>query len=1313
MLAHLSNTSPYVCDLNRGPIEPANRMASAPTKKATAFLEHKESFPKQTRTPLKLLAPDEIPMDTTTTTTDINASLQPIWYTEQTIVDDHYGQQEDIVSIIQEQQQQGKSILPRTTLPPIQSESPTIDEEIEELPNQPSLMHKSSTFTIEPFIEVDSPLNDSEKENAIIESAADVVIPPSDDSFRALEHLLGLGSGTTVRESPKTNHDTLSLTVVTPTDIINSTRRSSRLSFAQKSGADSLPSSQDIPAMPTIESITSTNPPSFLMENTTMEDEQPSTSMTTNQQTTFDLTDNDTIKDDSINDDETNFSFELNDFPNNSNDEPKVVNDLAPPQPMITIRAPTCADVAYRALIKPRTGGRVSQPVKADSPLAKSNKGRSSAPTSRALRSSAQPMAVNSPVKDSTVPEQTTTTNTELVEIVSVPEEDEMEHEKTSSVTLNITSSKESEDIDQNVSTQPEQLITPPKQIAPVLSREYTYNTPKRRSSQRRRSTMNSFYATPVQQEQPETIHEEELHSPSVASNSMLKILMTKATDVVPKVTRKSSIAPSPARTSTPITTNEELINSPSIASKSMLEVLLTKPTEAKPRGSRRSASASSPIRPSKRTTMNQQAINSPSIASKSMLDVLLTKPTKEATPTRASKRNTTVNEIIDSPTVASKSMLEVLLTKPTEAKPRSSRRSASVSSPIRPSKRNTISQQTNNSSSIASQSMLGILLTNPTDNNTSLTPEISIAPSPVRNSTRKSRRSSSNPTPQTSINPLHSSTPSASRLKSIQMVSIGEQEQVTTTAPQQINIEIHREEADIEMVPLNDTTVSIQQPSTIEIGVQTTPSLDKSARHRLNISEQQLTPSIEINKLSSSSSSSSMIIINEEGQQQITPIQTKVVVNYQRNVRFQLTPATDARLVAKEQLEEALRGLKPDIVLEPTPVMPEPKQEKVKVAPIKKATKPKKKVIASKKKKVTRKKKAEPKPKPIQKKTVAARKEKITKQQKATTSTTKKVKKPTKVATSSKRVGRKQTTSEITKKPVAKKISTKRTTTKVSTNAIAKRAAPKATAKRIAKRATQKRTIPKAALESVMEHAKPKQTTAEVKTKIVSKPSTQKQAASKAKTKRIVKPAETKQTIPKVKTEPVGVVKRVASKRITKEIPSEPVAKRASIKRTMSESTTEAVKKRAKITKPVEAKTPTTEATLPRLNLRKTRSGSSNVTKNVSEPAPKKTNKRRLPSVEKTEEPKQKIEKKETEPISTVQTTVSKQDNRQKIEGLTVAELKSRLNKHKEDIPKGAKKADLIALLLKVETNSVTKQAEIEPTTVTPTTKTTRRRKN
>jgi hypothetical protein len=36
----------------------------------------------------------------------------------------------------------------------------------------------------------------------------------------------------------------------------------------------------------------------------------------------------------------------------------------------------------------------------------------------------------------------------------------------------------------------------------------------------------------------------------------------------------------------------------------------------------------------------------------------------------------------------------------------------------------------------------------------------------------------------------------------------------------------------------------------------------------------------------------------------------------------------------------------------------------------------------------------------------------------------------------------------------------------------------------------------------------------------------------------------------------------------------------------------------------------------------------------------------------------------------------------------LTVAALKSRLNTHKADVPKGAKKADLIVLLIKIETN-------------------------
>ena len=304
-------------------------------------------------------------MDTTATATDINASLQPIWYSEQTIVDDQPAQQEDIASIIQEQQQRGRSLRSRTTLPTIPSESPLVTNE-QAPTTRSSLMHKSSTFTIEPATTIDSPLNDSEKENT-----TDQVTAPTDDSFRALEQLLGLGSTNTVRDSPKTNHDTLSLTVVTPTDIINSTSASLRMSYAPKSGSDSLPSSQDLPAMPTIESINSTNPPSFLMENTTIEDQGISTTL--NQQNTFD---NDTMKDDIINDDDTNFSFELNDFSNHSKDESAA--NVPPPQPVaqpaMSIRAPTCADVAYRALAKARTGGRTSQPVKAESPLAKISK---------------------------------------------------------------------------------------------------------------------------------------------------------------------------------------------------------------------------------------------------------------------------------------------------------------------------------------------------------------------------------------------------------------------------------------------------------------------------------------------------------------------------------------------------------------------------------------------------------------------------------------------------------------------------------------------------------------------------------------------------------------------------------------------------------------------------------------------------------------------------------------------------------------------------------------------------------------------------
>ena len=304
-------------------------------------------------------------MDTTATATDINASLQPIWYSEQTIVDEHPVQQEDIAAIIQEQQQKNRSLLPRSTLPTILSESPSILEDEPLPPSQTSLMHKSSTFTIEASTIQDSPLNDSGKENA-----TDSIKPPTDDSFRALEQLLGLGSNTTVRDSPKTNHDTLSLTVVTPTDIINATTTSLRMSMIPKSGSDSLPSSQDLPVMPTIESINSTNPPSFLMDNTTMEEEATATTINVEN-----ALEDEMMKDETNTDDDTNFSFELNDFPDNSkHEEPAVIAAPPAPQPTMAIRAPTCADVAYRALVKRKTGGRVSQPVKADSPLARPSK---------------------------------------------------------------------------------------------------------------------------------------------------------------------------------------------------------------------------------------------------------------------------------------------------------------------------------------------------------------------------------------------------------------------------------------------------------------------------------------------------------------------------------------------------------------------------------------------------------------------------------------------------------------------------------------------------------------------------------------------------------------------------------------------------------------------------------------------------------------------------------------------------------------------------------------------------------------------------
>jgi len=72
-------------------------------------------------------------------------------------------------------------------------------------------------------------------------------------------------------------------------------------------------------------------------------------------------------------------------------------------------------------------------------------------------------------------------------------------------------------------------------------------------------------------------------------------------------------------------------------------------------------------------------------------------------------------------------------------------------------------------------------------------------------------------------------------------------------------------------------------------------------------------------------------------------------------------------------------------------------------------------------------------------------------------------------------------------------------------------------------------------------------------------------------------------------------------------------------------------------------------------------------------------------------------------------------QEEREKIEGLTVAELKTRLTTHNENILKGARKADLIALLIQIETNLLKERKEaevIEPVPAEPSSRKTRRKK-
>ncbi|CAF2231183.1 unnamed protein product [Rotaria magnacalcarata] len=1370
MLQHLSATSPYVCDLSRGPIEPANRMASTSTNKLTDLLEPKESISK-TRTPLKLLGPEEVPADTTMASHDINASLQPVWYTEQTIVDDHHIQQEDNASMIQEK---SLTTLTRSTLPPIPSESALIDEEDDFVPRQPSLMHKSSTFTIESPMKVDSASDDLEKENLIKDDPMPSMTAPSDESFRALEHLLGLGSATTtMRESPKPNHDTLSLTVVTPTDIINSTRRSSRLSFAQKTITDSLPSSQEIPIMETIESIASASPPSFLADNTTIADEQPS--MTSNQQNSFDLTENN-----SKIDDESNFSFELNDFTNSTKNE-STINAPEPTPPMITMRAPTCADVAYRALIKSRTNGRVSQPIKADSPLATTNKARSSAPASRFLRSSCRRISTDSAAQNSLVQEQTATNNEcfinneaevdmdqqeGFIDIVSVPEEDEIEQEKSMSVTLNtkqdntsnvnspkqayasyvnspkqdnvssvntpkqinssyvnspkqsnasyanspkqgntskfnspkqrntsnLNLSKQIDECYQSVASEQPQMGSPSQELAPLLSREYTYNTPKRRSSKRNGSMLNATTNATIPTQEKTINEDDQLKSPSITSKSMLNILLTQPTE------------------QTILSPMESAVNSPAITSKSMLGVISTQNEERT--STRKSKAALTPV---------SSAAQSPSLASKSMLEVLLTKPTQteQRVSTRKSKAALTpVSSAANSPSIVSKSMLGVLLTKPTQTEERRSTRNSKVLKPT---------------PSVVSKSMLNILLTQPTDvEQTALhdTLSTSIKPSSQRAS-RGIKRLSANLTPRASINPLHSSTPSSTtRHKSLKMVSIGEQEQILTTVPTQQEIEI---------VQLDDSREeSIRQstpPSrTMDAGVQTTPSLNMGSRRYFDSLDQESPSLLEMNK------SSSSVIVQEK---QITPLQAKIIMNLKRNVRFQLTPTTDARLTEKEKLEETLRGLKPDIVINPTPVVAQVVKAEVKkpVKRLKKASKPKKKLLTRKKKTTATKKPIENNPQEVQhispkkdsKTKVESTPSKKASQRKraspevaveSVTAKRSKVSKPTDARVASSNV---RTASASNKTSKVESTKRQRSASKTSEKKKQKPTATKVDEPEPKQNASKtKKAQPKQEKPTPVKAEKPESKRAASKANKKNSPSTEIVAAkataeptkltrsASANTKKTTsQPTEEKRSASTInETNKVEVIEpKRKSLKSTKKSKSEPQRIVPTTKKT--ESTER--KRGASVTKKNNPVEPTEEkqnisiankkTTAEPINKRQSRAQSRSANKN-NEVVRKVETK---PTKSATKPKKAQVEKKEVEkekPI--VQIVESNREQRQKFEELTVAELKSRLTKHNEDIPKGAKKADLIALLLKKETHLVKEQKSIE----IPIVKTTRRHK-
>jgi hypothetical protein len=107
--------------------------------------------------------------------------------------------------------------------------------------------------------------------------------------------------------------------------------------------------------------------------------------------------------------------------------------------------------------------------------------------------------------------------------------------------------------------------------------------------------------------------------------------------------------------------------------------------------------------------------------------------------------------------------------------------------------------------------------------------------------------------------------------------------------------------------------------PQRIDISTQTTPSLNLSSHRRFQTIEQQTTPIIPRSS-TSQTSPVAIPIMQEIQQQQITPLHTKSVMHLRRNVRFQFTPSTDARLAAKEKSEDEQKHPKQDIIIDTNP---------------------------------------------------------------------------------------------------------------------------------------------------------------------------------------------------------------------------------------------------------------------------------------------------------------------------------------------------------------------------------------------------------